>query len=198
MNIQLLITFLLYLFGSGHSCTEHSCAAHTAIVHAATLDDDSRIEWSANHRLTWNDFQATPPYNKRWTSNIAAITSSVIQYRYSCENGYLEYDIKSIFLPDESWVKDNARTDDYLTHEQLHFDITELFARKLRNRLLGKSFKCDEVQRFEDEIKVSLDEWLKVQKTYDFETSYSLDLPEQRKWNDYVERLLNIYEASAE
>lgn len=197
MSVQFLLIILFHFFYAGHSGEHHTCDHHIDIVPIEDILDDDRIEWTEGHRLTWDDFQAVVPYRQRWTRNIAAITSSVIQYRYSCENGMLKYDIKSIFLPDESWVKDNARTEDYLMHEQLHFDITELFARKLRNRLMGKTFACDEVQKFENEIQITLDEWQKLQKKYDYETAYSLDYFEQSQWNDYVKRLLNVYQQNA-
>lgn len=46
--------------------------------------------------------------------------------------------------PQESWVISNERTNALLKHEQLHFDISELHARKLRqNILLQKLNKKD-------------------------------------------------------
>src|SRR5690606_40361550 len=54
----------------------------------------------------------------------------------------------SYFNPHLSWVVPASRNDYLLKHEQLHFDITELHARKLRRELanisvekLGKNAK---------------------------------------------------------
>ncbi len=191
--MQYILLFILSCFfvGSSDSNHNHDCSTHNNVVPWSD-DDMDRLEWSADHRLNWNDFLAEPP--RRKNSNVAAITSSVIQYKYACENGYLNFDIKSIFLRDESWVRDNARTSDYLQHEQLHFDITEVFARKLRNRLSGEQFRCNEVYKFERIVNEQLAEWRKMQKRYDIETEFSLNYYQQDYWDEFVPRLLKIYE----
>ena len=44
--------------------------------------------------------------------------------------------LKAIFSKDSSWVLKNAVKDsELLQHEKLHFDITEIFARKCRKEL---------------------------------------------------------------
>lgn len=211
MAYQLLVIFLglMWNIGGASSSNVSNCSSschHNQKIEfvdfsdasnsAAILVDEDRLEWSENRRLTWNDFQAYPPSprSERWTANVAAITSSVIQYSYVCENGYLKYSVKSIFLQDESWVKDNARTEDYLKHEQLHFDITEVFARKLKNKMLGRKFKCNETHIFERITNEVLSDWRNFQRRYDLETDYSLDTYRQGQWDDYIDRLLNVYD----
>lgn len=155
-------------------------------------NDNNRLDWSEYLPLDWSDFQAIPPgMSKR---NIAAITSSVIQYRYYCEDGRIKYSVKSVFLKDESWVRETARTNDYLTHEQLHFDITEVFARKLKRFLGQRKYYCDEVREFEKQINEILAQWRELQAQYDRETQYSLNYRRQGNWNDYIRELLVKYE----
>lgn len=160
---------------------------------ATTDNEENRLSWSEYLPLNWSDFQAIPPgMSKR---NIAAITSSVIQYRYYCEDGKIQYAIQSVFLKDESWVRETARTDDYLRHEQLHFDITEVYARKLKRFLGQRIYYCDDVREFERQINDVLAQWRALQAKYDRETQYSLDYRRQANWNDYVATLLTRYEA---
>lgn len=155
-------------------------------------NDENRRSWSEYMPLDWSDFQAVPPgMSKR---NIAAITSSVIQYRYYCEDGKIQYSVQSVFLKDESWVRETARTNDYLRHEQLHFDITEVFARKLKRFLGQRTYYCDDVREFERQINDVLAQWRELQAKYDRETQYSLDYRRQASWNDYVATLLTRYE----
>ncbi len=182
---HLLLIFLSFFgyFGIG----SHSCTPHLRVVPAEVIEDQNRIEWSAEDRLSWDDFQAKPDRNS-W--RIAAITSSVIQYRYYCENGVLEHGVKSIFLKDESWVKDDARTKRYLAHEQLHFDITEVFARNLRKELAKRTFKCTQAKEFERAINKVLKEWQATQIKYDRETEYSLDKSAQEEWIDMIDEVL--------
>ncbi len=193
-------SFLLTLVFFGFSLfnvlpsTTHNCQSSLRIeyVDDFVLNDDNRIPWNANRRLTWDDFQADPEW---WNNDIAAITSSVIQYKYSCENGELVYAVKSIFLMDESWVKKKAKTKHYLAHEQLHFDITEVFSRKLKEKLSHHKFKCNEVEKFESITKELLTDWQNTQKRYDYQTRYSLNKEKQDEWVIFVANILNEYEA---
>ena len=49
----------------------------------------------------------------------------------------MSYDAKvyAHFYPDKSWVIKEQSSEHILNHEQLHFDITELHARKFRKQL---------------------------------------------------------------
>ena len=181
--LLLFISCFLYL---GHS--SHSCVPTFKIVPESELEGKNRLDWSAEDRLSWNDFQAKPDRDS-W--RIAAITSSVIQYRYYCEDGLLNHTVKSIFLKDESWVKDKARTENYLAHEQLHFDITEVFARNLRKELSKRTFKCNQAKDFEKAIDKVLKEWKATQIKYDRETEYSLDKSAQKEWIDMIGEILD-------
>ena len=91
-------------------------------------------------------------------------------------------------------MRESAKTHHYLRHEQLHFDITELFARKLRKFLSQREYKCDEVEELEEIITVFLDEWRDLQKKYDLETHYSLSEGMQENWMKYVDELMTYYE----
>ena len=157
-----------------------------------TQEGENRLDWSEYIPLDWSDFQAIPPGMSR--RNIAAITSSVIQYRYYCEDGKINYNVKSVFLKDESWVRETARTDDYLRHEQLHFDITEVYARKLKRFLGQRKYYCDDVKEFEQQITKMLSDWREMQARYDKETHYSLNYQSQQHWIDYINDLLTKYE----
>jgi len=78
-----------------------------------------------------------------------------------------------------------------LSHEQLHFDITELFARKFRERL--KTVKNDtdikkKVRKIFAEINRELNTF---QNKYDRETNYSRNIPEQLLWNEKIAEALS-------
>ncbi len=141
--------------------------------------EEKRIKWRADDKLTWDDFQAYPDYND---FQIAALTSSAISYRYYCMDDQLHVTVDAIFRKEESWVKPEAMTPHYLEHEQLHFDITELYARKLRKELAKHKFRCYEKWKLEQICNRYLDAWRAKEKEYDWNTSYSLNEPKQREW----------------
>ena len=82
-----------------------------------------------------------------------------------------------------------------LQHEQTHFDITELHARKLRKRI--------EAYNFSENAKAELDELYNqiererraMQSKYDLETDHSILKAEEVAWVEKVQQLLKEYEA---
>ena len=77
-------------------------------------------------------------------STAAATTASGISYNFSTsyENNELkvEYTVSAYFYPTRSWYKPEVCNDVTLMHEQLHFDITELYARKMSKQLAETKF----------------------------------------------------------
>src|SRR5580704_14365013 len=94
-----------------------------------SLLENAFIDWDANRKLKWDDFMAAPDKN----SPNAAETSSTIKFDYSYNGRELKYHIACQFDKKKSWVR--VKTDYILSHEQGHFDIAEIFARKLNKSL---------------------------------------------------------------
>lgn len=141
------------------------------------------IAWEPDLRLTWQNFRGTPPASKR----IAATTASGISYQYNARwngEGYvLDLQVETLFYPEKSWYHPEVCTAVTLSHEQLHFDITEWFARKFRQRLSGRVFGENvkaEVRRIFEETNRELSEF---QDRYDRETDFSRSPEAQEKWN---------------
>ncbi|HHS95445.1 MAG TPA: hypothetical protein ENJ45_02565 [Phaeodactylibacter sp.] len=147
------------------------------------------IYWSDSDRLEWADFAGEPRYDYQ---SIAALTSSGIVHYKGCENGKIKYKVRAYFEKNESWVKDEARTEHHLIHEQIHFDITELYARKLRKILAERNFSCADEQAFEDCIKAFLDNWQYEQQSFDIYSRHSLDAHAQKEWYYKVEMELSL------
>ena len=94
------------------------------------------ICWQEGLKLRWRDFQA--PHNLTADTSAGAHTSAAI-YIAGQEDaqGRPAYVVECFFVKKESWVRDSASSGQnaLLAHEQLHFDIAELFARKIRHRI---------------------------------------------------------------
>ena len=52
----------------------------------------------------------------------------------------LDFEVNAFFYPNESWYKPDVCNNLILSHEQLHFDITELHARKFRQMVSNTRF----------------------------------------------------------
>ncbi|MFK7811738.1 MAG: DUF922 domain-containing protein [Maribacter sp.] len=149
------------------------------------------ISWSANSRLNWKNFQGKVPLSAR----AAATTASGITYRFSTsgtkENMEVDFKIDTFFYPTKSWYQPELCDALILSHEQLHFDISELFARKMKKRLHQETFTHRnvkaKVKTIYREIMKELDAF---QDQYDSETNFSRDREQQLIWNKKIENLL--------
>lgn len=143
------------------------------------------IEWSADRKLTWNDFKAQPDKN----STNAALTSSSINIEFGYNNSGLKYNIKCRFDQNLSWGR--IKNDYILAHEQGHFDIAEIHARKLHKLLRTYKFNSRTVSKDVNRIyETVMKEHHAFQSQYDQETNYSRDPAQQNAWKDKIEEAL--------
>ena len=99
--------------------------------------DAGAFPWSSKRPLAWTDFKGQPPRESPAAAETAYILLHGVQCAGSAAGSAFEYRVVAAFRPDHSWVRpeilkrpaDSARA---LRHEQTHFDITEVHARRLR------------------------------------------------------------------
>ncbi|MEJ7737478.1 MAG: DUF922 domain-containing protein [Chitinophagaceae bacterium] len=146
------------------------------------------IQWNAMQRLSWIDFQAVPPQG----ATNAALTSSSILMRFSTNGKTLDFHISCQFDKQSSWGR--VKNDHILSHEQGHFDIAEIHARKLNKELRAYKVNKSQVSRDVNSIyQHVMQELTRMQMQYDQETDYSRKFPEQKSWivkiDSYLEGL---------
>lgn len=148
------------------------------------------IPWSSERRLSWKDFKGPIPPNDL----PAATTASGISYKYSANLMYhevnLDYHVGAYFYPNESWYKPDVCDGIILSHEQLHFDISELYARKMRLILSRTSFTEDVKAEVYQIYQVILKELSDFQDKYDLETNFSRNIEAQLEWNARIAEAL--------
>lgn len=156
------------------------------------LADDHAISWSAGRRLTWRDFQGTPPTD----GSEGAMTSYTLYSAWKCLGAMFEYRVIAGFRPRQSWVKavvlnDTTQRRTVLGHEQAHFDLAEVHARIMRRAFRGLDRPCSMsdgdlaglVQRLIQAEKAE-------QRRYDAETNHGLRASQQEAWSAAVARRL--------
>jgi len=187
------------LFGlRGLFCAVAACTATRATrpvepTPQQTIDSqiakDTAIRWSARRPLTWADFQGRPPDRNDAT---AAETAYSILHGFRCVGATFDSVVVAAFRPKESWVKlsmlrtaaDNNRA---LRHEQAHFDVAEIHARRIRRYYAELSAPCrlstndlaDAAKRMERDQKAA-------QEQYDEETDHGRNAPQQARWEKTV------------
>ena len=95
---------------------------------------DYFILWQENKKLKIQDFKADNKDTVKINRQQFLGAISAIRIEYSSfqrnKNSVPDFSIKTYFDPNESWML--LKNDYVLQHEQIHFDLTELYARKMR------------------------------------------------------------------
>lgn len=168
------------------------------VVLALVLNEQSvneeAIEWQDTVQLNWSDFKGRPQN----FGDVVALTSSGISYKFSVKEDRhkvtdFNVQVQAHFYPKRSWFHKKRASDHILAHEQLHFDITELYARKFRKEItllkISKNIKRD----LESVYKRIINEMAIEQSTYDLETKHSMDAKSQSAWNKRIKDALKVY-----
>jgi predicted secreted Zn-dependent protease len=146
------------------------------------------IEWNSDKRLNWGDFKGRVPVN---AAN-AALTNTAINVEFGFSKKGMTYSIKCRFDKTKSWVR--IKNDLVLGHEQGHFDIAELHARKLNKALKDYKFNAktvsDDVNRIYENI---MKDHHNFQSEYDQQTDFSRKVDKQMEWLAKIEKDLKSF-----
>ncbi len=150
------------------------------------------MAWDEHNKLSWNDFKAKPNYSV----NAVATTASGITFGFSIKETdnrviSFETEIHAHFYPEKSWYKPELSNAHILAHEQLHFDITELYARKFRKRAGLLKTSNDIGKRLRSLHKIINRELAALQDRYDNDTDFSRNFEAQAKWQSFIQKELS-------
>ncbi|OUR98418.1 hypothetical protein A9Q86_15350 [Flavobacteriales bacterium 33_180_T64] len=141
-------------------------------------DNDAEILWHSNRKLSWNDFIGVPKEEDKGSK--IAITQCQIRIIDSYwDNNLPKYRIGTYFIKSKSWtiVKDSIT----LSHEQLHFDIYELYTRRIREEFEKLNLKKVTDFKSYNEIYTKLvNKAIEINRQYDNEVYFN-DL-KQQEW----------------
>ena len=144
-----------------------------------------RLEWNEFYKLTWEDFQGKPS-ERSYGDAATAVQIKAKPFRVDNE---IFYDVFAYFNREQSWKRDVSAQ--LLEHEQLHFDIAELYARKIRREITHlKAKNINDVSTINAAIREILEESNRVDLQYDAETLHGSLLKKQSLWNEKVKNEL--------
>lgn len=157
-----------------------------AIFLCSLTANEPQFAWNEKRKLTWGDFKGKPVKS----NSAAALTYTDIQIAASLIDGKLSVEVKNYFDSKLSWTK-NKESSSLLAHEQLHFDITELYTRKIRKKLNDiiseEAIRSGTINKESDKL---LKEWKEFQLKYDSETNHGVLANKQKEWEQKVKNLL--------
>ncbi len=150
------------------------------------------IHWRPDYKLSWEDFQGRPDSN----SEYKAISSPSINFSLSYNKSSFSYNVICSFNKSKSWTLSNSQN--LLTHEQGHFDIAEIFARKLRQTFKNYKVNLVTIERdFKKMYDKTISERDSMNALYDKETDFSRNKPKQLYWNKKIIKELKKFQAFA-
>lgn len=149
------------------------------------------IKWTPTTKLTWDDF------NEKKGSKLAYSAVAIKLQPIISTTKRIKLEVFAYF--DTSKSRTGIYDEKVLEHEQLHFLIGELFARKLRKKILyyGKAKFFKDRNEFNRIYKANYTEYLKYQRLYDKQTVNSVNQKAQKRWEVKVQNELKDYQQFA-
>jgi hypothetical protein len=143
--------------------------------------------WSEEGAIQWKDYTITQEKRILKTGFLAnAITSYYYRFIPGDWDVYDCINVATLFIKSDSWVTDTLNQA-VLEHENIHFDIGELYARKMRKEL--HALLMEEIINHEI-YGMKIDSLFKeveaYQDLYDQETFYGQIKSMQQLWKDRI------------
>lgn len=159
---------------------------------------EKEIVWSEDRKLEWEDFRAE---KKTYAYNAVALTYCTLRANARAQTSLMyngsKYIVRSVFDPEKSWVSDDStyRTAAVLSHEQKHFDLCEVYARRLYKELTNANVTAFNMQEVNTIMQRIQTEYEDRQYQYDEETHNSTNGEAQKRWDAMIEsELLELAE----
>ena len=159
----------------------------------AQIEKDDAIVWTPRRLLSWADFKGKPPDN---AGVVAAETAYTIIDGVRCTGTKFEYRVVAAFRTKQSWVRQSVlrapgASTRALKHEQTHFDLSEVHARRLRRYFAELMAPCrmssgdlsNAASQIEREEKAA-------QARYDSESDHGRNSTQQTRWDKEVDSQL--------
>lgn len=147
----------------------------------STRGERNELVWNPYYRLQESDFRGIPDVD----SPSDAGASVKITAKPFVSGKRIEYDVRAIFDRQRSWARGMSTS--LLEHEQLHFDIAELYARKIRERIHElQQQRVRDIAVYNREIQKLLKESNAYDQRYDIETLHGAMSGKQEIWTERV------------
>jgi hypothetical protein len=161
--------------------------------------------WSADHPLAWSDFWAAAPtwaVQGNWVASPHLVINWSATFKAEHSGSVWTASITTLTVTNYvdrslSWAIASRTSPAALHHEQLHFDLHEVYRRLLESALrpmtaqAGSEAACQTLNTLLNTTSAQiLQRAQNAQLRFDDETSNGLNLQVQATWEDQIARLL--------
>lgn len=152
---------------------------------------DRAFHWTPERKLRWEDFQGRR--RSGCSERVVAETSCGISVETSLApaSSVAKIYVFNTFDKRQSWVHPGGECPAVLRHEQGHWDLCEIYTRKMQRRFDALSIRggklTEMVARVFDQVE---GEYLRRQEAYEAETRHGIDKDAQAIWEQRIAREL--------
>jgi hypothetical protein len=148
--------------------------------------DNFIIKWDANRPLKLTDYTV----KQQIQNNSVALSYVGITIHSALGDKVMTVEIYAYFDKRGSWISKGYVDTTTLNHEQVHFDIGEVYARKFRQQLLSMKFTADNFITKSNSIYKTIMKSLKKEQTQYDKDIKKEENKKQIEWNEKVKNEL--------
>jgi len=183
--------------------------ASISVICVASLAADV-VSWSPNRPIGWDDFQGKPPVQAKNMMEAAQIHMTIrwqlqLIMEYDCQLQIWmaiidrpSLTVVNTMVPAVSWVDRSRQNSATLNHEQGHFDLNEVYRRKLQAAFAPLTAEGGTAHAAKQALQALIDaasqkilsQLANTQASYDQETHHGTDLQAQTAWDKRIEAWL--------
>ncbi len=151
----------------------------------------SEFQWKDHSKLSWDDFKGPVDVTD---DESAAATHCGLGFKVDPVPGSdkPKVTVYNAFYANRSWVRPDGKLTSILDHEQGHFDLCEIYTRKLKRQIDNFDFNVTDVRGALVKLFTAVNaEYEQCQQVYESETTHGTNIPVQRNWQNRISRELN-------
>lgn len=164
--------------------------AEVSIQFVEKPENPDYILYNLDRELAIKDFRGKPDMS---SEGVGATYSGIqLSMKGKSANGKMNINVEMMVYFDRSnsWMKPEGKDERVLKHEQIHFDLTGIYACKMYKAIMSETFNSKNVkQKLRDIQKQFTDELQQQQALYDRETKHGTLLEPQKEWSIKVSKL---------
>jgi hypothetical protein len=157
---------------------------------------ERKFTWSPERPLTWEDYKGSPGTIRE--AHVGARTSCRFGIKVDTLRtpGKANVTVTSEFICYQSSVRPGLQKPSLLAHEQLHFDLCEVYARSLRKTLaLAQLTPANATVVSKDAFLQTYELYREQQALYDAGTEHGLNVAAQEQWSKKISAALTAMKA---
>lgn len=156
-----------------------------------TVAQKDTLFWDKGIKLKKQDFKLLLIEDTNYYNSFDILLTSPISYYYNWnpkkENSIV--DIYCLFNRRNSWITDTTKAK--IEHEQIHFDIAEIYVREIRQKLaIKRNQRNTNYNKYVRIINRFVHKAHRMQNRYDEETNFGKSIDKHHKWRKKIDSLL--------